>query len=38
MIVKEKDLTQQQVAQVVEIVLRETENMTAENIKISEAA
>ena len=37
-IVKEKDLTQQQVAQVVEIVLRETENMTAENIKISEAA
>lgn len=36
-IVKQVDLNEQQVAQVLEIVLRETDNMTAENVKISEA-
>lgn len=37
-IVKQKDLTKQQVAQVLEIVLREAEDISAENVKISEAA
>lgn len=37
-IVKQKDLTKQQVAQVLEIVLRETGDISAENVKISEAA
>ena len=36
-IVKQAELNEQQVAQVLEIVLRETDNMTAENVKISEA-
>ncbi len=37
-IVKQKDLTKQQVAQVLEIVLREAGDISAENVKISEAA
>ena len=37
-IVKHKDLTKQQVAQVLEIVLREAGDISAENVKISEAA
>lgn len=36
-IVKQKDLTKQQVAQVLEIVLREAGDISAENVKISEA-
>lgn len=35
---KQKDLTKQQVAQVLEIVLREAGDISAENVKISEAA
>ena len=37
-IVKQQDLTKQQVAQVLEIVLREAGDISAENVKISEAA
>ena len=37
-IVKQKDLTKQKVAQVLEIVLREAGDISAENVKISEAA
>ena len=37
-IVKQKDLTKQQVAQVLEIVLREAGDISAETVKISEAA
>ena len=37
-IVKQKDLTKQQVAQALEIVLREAGDISAENVKISEAA
>ena len=37
-IVKQKDLTKQQVAQVLAIVLREAGDISAENVKISEAA
>ena len=36
-IVKQKDLTKQQVAQVLEIVLREAGDISDENVKISEA-
>jgi len=36
-IVKKTDLNQQQVAQVLDVILREIDNVTAENVKISEA-